>query len=96
MVTKRARRSRRPKARSRYATAEDVREIHRILALRAERLDELQHTCTVHFQRIAQIQAELDEVKTALAKMTPGAPRVGRWKHRGAFPAGRKAALHGV
>jgi hypothetical protein len=46
--------------------------------MRAERLDELQHTCMVHFQRIAQIQAELDEVKTVLAKMAPSAPKVGR------------------
>ena len=78
MVTKRARGSRRPKAHSRCATAEEVREIHRILAVRAERLDELQHTCTVNFQRIAQVQAELDEIKTALAKMNPSASKVGR------------------
>ena len=79
MVTKRARRgSRRPKATSRYATAKEVREIHRILAVRAERLAELQHTCTVHFQRIAQLQAELDEVKAALGRMAHSGPKVGR------------------
>jgi hypothetical protein len=77
MVTKRMRRSPRPTARSRYATAADVREIHGILAVRAKRLDELQRTCTLHFQRIAQIQVELDEIKMALAKIIPGAPRVG-------------------
>jgi hypothetical protein len=72
MATKRVRRQpQRQKARPRYARVEDIDEIHRIFAVRADKLAELQRTCTLHFQRIAQIQAELDEVKTALVKMTP-------------------------
>jgi hypothetical protein len=69
MATKPPRRSRSPNASSKYATAEDIREIHRIFAERGEMLVKLQHTCTIQFRRIAQIQAELDELKKATAEL---------------------------
>ena len=32
-------------------------------------IHELQHTCAIQFQRIAQMQAELDEIKKAWQKV---------------------------
>jgi hypothetical protein len=49
----------------RYATTADVAEIHRILDDRKAWLERLEKTCSVQFERIAQLQAELDLVRRA-------------------------------
>jgi hypothetical protein len=47
----------------------EIRQIHAVLERRLEMIHDLQHTSSIQFQRIAQIQAELDELKKACAKL---------------------------
>jgi prefoldin subunit 5 len=67
MPSKSRTRRRRPTG-SEYATKADIAEIHRILDERRNWLESLEGTCKVQFQRIAQIQAELDEIRRAWRK----------------------------
>jgi len=66
--------SRRPRA-HRYATKADIAEIHRIFGERKDWLEKLERTCATQFARIAQIQAELDEIRNAWTKRVRGKPR---------------------
>ena len=50
-------------------TRAEFNELIRILHERAEILEGMRRTLEVQFQRMAQIQAELDEVKRAWARM---------------------------
>ena len=52
----------------RSATKADIANIHRIFDERKEWLEKLEHTCSIQFARIAQIQAELDEIRQAWMK----------------------------
>jgi hypothetical protein len=52
----------------RYAMKADIVEIHRIFHEREEWLLKLEKTCATQFARIAQIQAELDEIRKAWMK----------------------------
>jgi hypothetical protein len=52
----------------RYATKADVAEIHRILDNRRDWLERLEKTCAIQFERIAQIQSELDRLRLARAR----------------------------
>jgi hypothetical protein len=52
----------------RSATKADIEAIHRIFADRKEWLERLERTCEIQFARIAQIQAELDEIRQAWVK----------------------------
>jgi hypothetical protein len=52
-----------------YATKADIAEIYRIFAQRKEWLERLEHTCDIQFARIAQIQAELDEIRRAWTRI---------------------------
>ena len=54
---------------SRFATKADIAEIHRIFDERKEWLEKLEHTCSIQFARIAQMQAELDEIRRAWSKV---------------------------
>jgi len=53
---------------SQYATKADVEEIHRIFEERRQWLQKLEDTCNIQFARIAQIQAELDQIRRAWMK----------------------------
>jgi len=59
---------RRSPTRPRGVTQADISKIHRIFDERREWLEKLEHTCSVQFARIAQIQAELDEIRRAWLK----------------------------
>jgi hypothetical protein len=54
---------------SRFATRADIAEIHRIFGEREEWLQKLEKACSVQFARIAQIQAELDEIRQAWMRL---------------------------
>jgi hypothetical protein len=58
-------------ARSRPATQADVEAIRRTFDERRQWLEKLEHTCSIQFARIAQIQAELDDLKRAVLKKEP-------------------------
>jgi len=42
-----------------------------MLNLRGQIIEQLQHDLAIQFQRIAQIQVELDEVRVARSKIKP-------------------------
>jgi hypothetical protein len=46
----------------------EFERILRILDERKELIENLQHTCTIQFERIAQMQAQLDHLQRTLAK----------------------------
>ena len=56
-------------SKSRYATKADIVEIHRIFHEREEWLLKLEKACATQFARIAQIQAELDDIRQAWARV---------------------------
>ena len=60
--------SAKPRKRRRLSIEADLRQIHATLERRLEMIHELQHAYAIQFQRIAQMQAELDEIKKAWQK----------------------------
>jgi hypothetical protein len=68
-MPKRPRRASAPRQRRRPSIETEVRQIRNILERRLEIIDDLQRTCSIQFQRIAQIQAELDQLKRAWARL---------------------------
>ena len=66
-----ARKSSSRAARSRPATQSDIEAIRRTFDERRQWLEKLEHTCSIQFARIAQIQAELDDLKRAVLKNLP-------------------------
>jgi hypothetical protein len=66
-----ARRSSSRAERSRPASQADIEAIHRTFDERRQWLERLEHTCSIQFSRIAQIQAELDVLKRAVLKKAP-------------------------
>lgn len=59
----------RPQKKRSLSIEAEIRQIHAILDRRLEMIHDLQRTCTIQFQRIAQMQAELDELKKAKTKL---------------------------
>jgi hypothetical protein len=52
------------------AAKADLAKIYRIFDEQRQWLEKLEHTCSMQFARIAQMQVELDEVRRALLKTT--------------------------
>jgi hypothetical protein len=69
-VGRRAKKSRVPK-REPASFAAEIRDIRATLDHRLTTLEELQRICEIQFQRIAQIQAELDLIKKVWANVKP-------------------------
>jgi len=69
-LPRRAKKSRVPK-REPASFAAEIREIRATLDHRLEVIEELQRICEVQFQRIAQMQAELDVIKKAWVNAKP-------------------------
>jgi hypothetical protein len=63
MAAKRSRHSRHTKS---FATKADIAKIYRVFEERRIWLEGLERTCNTQFQRIAQMQAELDEIRREL------------------------------
>lgn len=58
-----------------YATKEDIADIYQIFEERRKWLEKLEDTCSIQFARIAQIQAELDQIRVAWTKKQPRSKR---------------------
>jgi hypothetical protein len=69
MPRKTNRPSAKPRKSRRLSIEADLRQIRATLERRLEMIHELQHTCAIQFQRMAQMQAELDEIKKAWQKV---------------------------
>ena len=69
MAHKRVRRI--PKAKSRAVTRAEYNALVDSLNARGILINDIQRALQIQFERIAQIQVELDEVRTAWAKVKP-------------------------
>jgi hypothetical protein len=63
-----AKAARRRKPSPRDATREQLAVIHRTLDERRELIEQLQRTCNIQFERIAQMQAQLDQLERRLRR----------------------------